>query len=117
MGQCDEVESTLVMCIVHCAKHGNEHRDAVNRIENYLKTYRHTIFSSRLVVKHTFEGESMSGARDDRIITNVWRTNKNSDKLHIAVSIALSIHTRKFCTEVGIFLYSRLVMWLYNPLR
>ena len=57
MGQYDDIECALAMCILHnFAKHKRDHHDAIKRIEIRLKTPRHDIPATRHVVEHTIDG-------------------------------------------------------------
>ena len=51
-GQYDDVEYMLVKCST--MQHECDYHDAVNRIEIRLKTLRHAISVSRMVVEHTY---------------------------------------------------------------
>ncbi|GFX82753.1 hypothetical protein TNCV_1194281 [Trichonephila clavipes] len=59
MGQYDEDECTLPMCVHHiAAKHGCDHLDAVNRTCIHLKKCL-AIRASRFVIHHTIEDASV----------------------------------------------------------
>ena len=54
IGQCDDIQCTLTMCVLHKAvKYGCDHHHAVNKIEICQKLRRQAILSSRFFVEHT----------------------------------------------------------------
>ncbi|GFX27044.1 hypothetical protein TNCV_439501 [Trichonephila clavipes] len=63
MGQYDDDECTLPMCIHHdTAKHGCDHLEAIHRTWIHLKESHLTIRALRFVVDHTIEEASVCDA-------------------------------------------------------
>ncbi|GFU30649.1 hypothetical protein TNCV_3031601 [Trichonephila clavipes] len=111
MGQYDDDESTLLMCVHHdAAKHGCDYLGAVNRTCIHLKKSRLAIRGSKFVVDHTIEDAPVRHAAPRVAAALVSKL-----RIHAAANfVELFVQTLVVLKMIPI-LASGLMTWLHYP--